>query len=65
MPNASPSTAGNVPSITVSYISAGTFTVRLQATDPAHLTGTATATVTCSRVGKGKTKTLSCRATVP
>jgi hypothetical protein len=65
MPNASPSAAGNVPSITVSYVSAGTFTVHLQATDPAHLTGMATATVNCNRIGKGKTKTLSCSATVP
>ena len=65
MPNASPSTAGNVPSITASYRSPGTYTVRLQATDAAQLTGTATATVNCGRPGKGKNKTLSCSAKVP
>lgn len=65
MPNASPSAAGNVPSITTSYSSAGTSTVRLQATDPAHLTGTATATVNCTRTGKGKTRNLSCSTTLP
>jgi hypothetical protein len=65
MPSASPSTAGNVSSITPSYSTAGTFTVSLRATDPAQLTGTATATVKCVRLKKGTTRTLSCSATVP
>jgi hypothetical protein len=59
-----PASAGDVTSATSAYASTGTYNVTLQATDPAGLTGSAGATVSCSWTGKGKAKTLSCTGRV-